>query len=232
MGIQDWAFLQDGADNGVIRRGVTAGIMAPPGGGSFLYAFNSLTVEPGAVAVFTSLPNYAPMSKGGSIRGCVQRGPGGGATGFSPFFFACCGGTSVNDQAYLLGLSDKDPHRIVLRKGSVITGIPDDEGAGALLRSSESFIQGTWLHLRLDVIVNPNGDVVLKCMRNDLEQHPLDQAPDWQPIDGMPLFIDDQVAINSGSLPLTSGRAGFGFVSEDVTRRGYFDHIELFRQRP
>lgn len=36
--------------------------------------------------------------------------------------------------------------------------------------------------------------------------------------------------INSGSQPLTSGRGGFGFSVKDVTRRAYFDHLELFRQ--
>ena len=43
-------------------------------------------------------------------------------------------------------------------------------------------------------------------------------------------FIDDHLGINSGSQPLTSGRGGFGFSVQDVTRRAYFDHIELFRQ--
>ena len=46
----------------------------------------------------------------------------------------------------------------------------------------------------------------------------------------MPVFIDDQLGINSGSQPLTSGRAGFGFSAADVTRRGFVDHIELYRQ--
>lgn len=118
--------------------------------------------------------NFAPLVRGASIRGCVQRGPGGGATGFSPFFFLCAQGTEVTDRAYLLGLSDDDPHRIVLRKGQIATGIPGEGGPGVLLQSSESFRQGTWLHLRLDVIVNDNGDVVLRVLRSDLENHPVE----------------------------------------------------------
>jgi hypothetical protein len=43
-------------------------------------------------------------------------------------------------------------------------------------------------------------------------------------------FIDDHLGINSGSQPLTSGRGGFGFAVRDVTRRGFFDHLELYRQ--
>jgi len=230
MAEADWTYLNDGLDIATVDRGVTAGIARPPGGGSFLFAFNSLAAVQGAVGLFCNLVDFAPMAKGASIRGCVQRGPGGGPTGFSPFMFLSCQGNSVNDTAYLLGLSDDDPHRIVLRKGAVAVGIPDSEGPNVLLASGESFSQGTWLHLRLDVIVNDNGDVVLKVLRNDLGAHPLGSPPDWQAVPGMVEFIDDHLGINSGSQPLTSGRGGFGMSVADVTRRGYFDHLELLRQ--
>ena len=124
MAEADWTYLNDGLDIATVDRGVTAGIARPPGGGSFLYAFNSLSAVEGAVGLFANLASFAPMAKGGSIRGVVQRGPGGGPTGFSPFLFLCCQGNSVNDSAYLLGLSDDDPHRIVLRKGAVTVGLP------------------------------------------------------------------------------------------------------------
>ena len=230
MAEADWTYLNDGLDIATVDRGVTAGIARPPGGGSFLFAFNSLAAVQGAVGLFCNLVDFAPMAKGASIRGCVQRGPGGGPTGFSPFLYLACQGNSVNDTAYLLGLSDDDPHRIVLRKGAVAVGIPDSEGPNVLLASGESFAQATWLHLRLDVIVNDNGDVVLKVLRNDLGAHPLGAPPDWQPVPGMVEFIDDHLGINSGSQPLTSGRGGFGMTVADVTRRGYFDHLELLRQ--
>ena len=230
MAEADWTYLNDGLDIATVDRGVTAGIARPPGGGSFLFAFNSLAAVQGAVGLFCNLVDFAPMAKGASIRGCVQRGPGGGPTGFCPFLYLACQGNSVNDTAYLLGLSDDDPHRIVLRKGAVAVGIPDSEGPNVLLASGESFSQATWLHLRLDVIVNDNGDVVLKVLRNDLGAHPLGAPPDWQPVPGMVEFIDDHLGINSGSQPLTSGRGGFGMSVADVTRRGYFDHLELLRQ--
>jgi hypothetical protein len=226
----DWTYLNDGLDIATVDRGVTSGIARPPGGGNFLFAFNSLAAVQGAVALFANLVDFAPMAKGGSIRGCIQRGPGGGPTGFSPFFFMCCQGNSVNDTAYLLGLCDEDPHRIVLRKGAVTVGLPDSEGQGVLLASGESFAQGTWLHLRLDVIVNTNGDVVLHVFQNDLVARPLGTSPDWQPVGGMIEMIDDHLGINSGSQPLTSGRGGFGCAFTDVTRRVFFDHVELFRQ--
>ena len=116
------------------------------------------------------------------------------------------------------------------RKGAVTVGLPTADGPGVLLKSAASFAQATWLHLRLDVIVNTNGDVVLKVFQNDLALHALGTPPDWQPVSGMVEFIDDHLGINSGSQPLTSGRGGFGFSVKDVTRRAYFDHLELFRQ--
>jgi len=226
----DWTYCTGGLDIATVDRGATAGIPCPPGGANFLFAFNSLVVAKGAVALFANLPNFAPMPKGGSLRGCLQRGPGGGPTGFSPFLSLCAQGPSVNDSAYLLGLSDEDPHRIVLRKGAIVSGVPSSEGAGVLLASDATFLQGTWLRLRLDVIVNSNGDVVLNVFQSDLATHPLGVPPDWLPVAGMAPFIDDALGINSGSQPLTSGRGGFGFSVADVTRRAFFDHLELSRQ--
>jgi hypothetical protein len=91
MAETDWSYLNDGLDIATVHRGVTAGIARPPGGGSFLFAFNSLAAVTGAVGLFANLTNYAPMAKGGSIRGVLQRGAGGGPTGFSPFLFLCSG---------------------------------------------------------------------------------------------------------------------------------------------
>ncbi len=142
MAEADWTYLNDGLDIATVDRGVTAGIARPPGGGSFLFAFNSLAAVEGAVGLFANLASFAPMAKGGSIRGVVQRGAGGGPTGFSPFLFLCCQGNSVNDSAYLLGLSDDDPHRIVLRKGAVTVGLPTADGPGVLLKSAASLRAG------------------------------------------------------------------------------------------
>jgi hypothetical protein len=173
MGLADWTFLNDGLDKVAVNRGATAGITPPPGGENFVYAFNSTALVNGGTGLFCNLDDFAPMSKGGSIRGCVQRGPSGGATGFSPFLFLGCQGDSVNDRAYMLGLSDEDPYRIVLRKGTISVGIPDSEVEGVLLASGQSFNQAVWLHIRLDMIVNMNGDVVLRVFSNDLSSRPL-----------------------------------------------------------
>jgi hypothetical protein len=232
MAETDWTFLNDGLDAATVDRGVTTGIARPPGGGSFVFGFNSLSTAQGAVALFTNQINFAPMAKGGSVRGAIQRGVSGGPLGFAPFFFVGLQGPSVNDLGYLLGLGDGDPHHVVLRKGALSGGLPDIPPGtqGVLRRSTGTFMPGTWVHLRLDMIVNLNGDVLLQVFQNDLVANPLGGAPSWQPVPGMSEFIDDALGINSGSQPFTSGRAGFGFFTKDVTRRGFLDHVEVYRQ--
>lgn len=232
MAETDWTFLNDGLDAATVDRGVTNGIARPPGGGNFVYGFNSLSTAQGAVGLFTNQANFAPMAKGGSVRAALQRGVSGGPLNFAPFLFVGQQGPSVNDLGYVLGLGDGDPHHIVLRKGALSGGLPDIPPGtqGVLRRSTSTFTPGTWLHLRLDMIVNQNGDVLLQVFQNDLVAHPIGTAPSWQAIPGMDQFIDDALAVNSGSQPFTSGRGGFCFFTKDVTRRGFLDQVEVYRQ--
>lgn len=245
MAESDWTVMSDSLGIASVRNGVTSGIVPPNGGGSFVHGFNSLVLASGARALFTNQVSFAPMASGGQITGVVQRGPSGGPTGFTPMLFLCAAGSSVNDLAYLLGLSDGEPSKIVLKKGVIASGIvdavPDPANNGILMRSTRDVLIGEWVHLRMDVIVNLNGDVLIQVFENDLAANPLGGAPVWQQIAGMegPLaaaatpidgFIDDVLQVNTGSAPLTSGRAGFGMQVNDVTRRGYFDHITVARQ--
>ncbi len=234
MAEADWTELTDGLVIATVDRGVTTGIARPPGGGSFVHGFNSLIVATGAVGLFANQTNFAPMAKGASVRGAIKRLVSGGPTGFSPFMFAGHQGTSVNDSGYLLGLADSDPYHLVLKKGVLGTGVPDlvpdAPNNGILLRSTSTFSLDTWHHLRLDMIVNDNGDVLLQVFENDLSANPLGGAPVWVAVPGMVEFVDDTLQINSGSAPFTSGRGGFAFHTVDVTRRGAFDHMEIFRQ--
>lgn len=233
MAEADWTPLNDGIATASLKRNVTPDELAP-GGGLFSFGFNSLDLTVGASGLFVNLTNFAPMTKGGRITGAIQRGISGGPLGFAPFFFIGLQGPSVNDAGYLLGVADEDPGHIVLKKGTIVTGLPDLAPAppanGILRRSTKTVELGEWLHLRLDMVVNLTGDVVLKVFENDLDVNPLGSPPVWTAIAGMDDFIDDNLQVATGTPPLTSGRAGKAFFTQDVTRRGFFDHVTLERQ--
>jgi len=237
MGQADWTVLTDGLDAPSVPRGVTHGIARPNGGGNYVFGFNSVVTTPGAAGYFTNQVDFAPIAgawKGGSVRGCLQRGPSGGPLDFAPMLYLCLQGTSVNDDGYILGLSDEDPHRIVLRKGKPSEGIaggaPDPDGTHHILRrSTATFVSGTWHQLRLDVIANPGGDVILKCFASDLGVAPV-TAPSWAAIVGMADFVDDALGVATGTVPVANGYAGFAFQTKNVTRRGWYDHVEVYRQ--
>lgn len=237
----DWTELSDDLDLASLDRGVTSGIARPNGGGSFLFGFNSLATSPGAAGYFTNQANFAPTpaNKGGSVRGAIKRGAGAGAINFAPMLYIGLQGASVNDAGYILGLEDNEPHRIVLRKATLVAGLPAAvAGQDSVLRvSTPTFAQDTWLHLRLDMVVNLTGDVILKCWQNDLVANPV-TAPVWAAIDGMTDFVDDALGVNSTDAgvppalaqPFTNGRMGYAFQTADVTRRGFFDHVRCLRQ--
>lgn len=231
MAEADWTALLNSASISSIDRGVTSQPTKPNGGGNFVYGFNSINNAVGASGLYINLVNFNPMAQGGSIRGAIRRGVSGGPTSFSPFFFIGAQGNDIGDTAYLIGLSDEDPHQIVIRKGAISDGIPSGAvgTSGILAKSTATFANDTWLHVRLDMIVNGNGDVILQAFENDLDANPV-TAPVWTAITGAAEVIDDALQVQSGTAPLTSGRAGFGFQSADVTRRGYIDHVEVFRQ--
>lgn len=231
MAEANWSVLTNSISIATIDRGVSVSPSKPNGGGDFVYGFNSLSNTPGAVGLYVNTVNFNPMAEGGSIRGAIRRGASGGPESFSPFFFIGAQGNDIEDLAYLIGLSDDDPHNIVIRKGAINEGIP--AGAvgtnGILAKSSASFANDTWLHVRLDMIVNTNGDVILQAFQNNLAANAV-TAPVWTPIGGASEVVDDALQVLTSTPPLTSGRVGFGFQSADTTRRGYVDHIEVLRQ--
>jgi hypothetical protein len=238
MGSADWTFLTGILGAGDVARGVTSGPTKPNGGGTFLYGMNSLTNTPGGVGLYcTPQPpntNFNPLVKGGDIRAALSRGVGGGVVDFSAFLFLLLGGTAITDKAYMLGLSDGDPCHIELRKGALSGGLPDEApdptGPHKIIRRSTTTIAvGSWVHLRLEAVVNTDGDVVLNCYMNDLGSNPV-TAPVWVAIPGMASFTDDALGIATGELPYTGGRMGFGGTFADVTRRAYFDQIEALKQ--
>ncbi|OHD18818.1 MAG: hypothetical protein A2Y38_16445 [Spirochaetes bacterium GWB1_59_5] len=241
MSQANWNQLTGGLGATDVAHGATQLVAPTSGAGDWSYGFNSLTAVAGVVGWHVNLSNFDPMLKGGSIRGVFQRGVSPGPTGFSPMLFIGLQGSAVGSQGYILGLSDAASFRIVLRKGALSGGIPDvaPGTSGVLKRSANVFPQATWLHLRLDMIVNLTGDVILQMYRNDLALHPIGSTPDWQIIsgtaappafNGTAAFLDDSLGVNSGSLPFVNGRAGFAFQTAVATRRAFFDELELERQ--
>lgn len=231
MAQADWSTIANGLDATSLKRGVTNGVARPSGGGNFCFAFNSSVSNAGAAGLLVNQTNFTPMAKGGSIRAAIRRGASGGPLNFAPMLFLGLQANDVNAAAYILGLDDDDPHRIVLRKGTLVTGIPAVSigTSGILKQGTETHNNDVWLHIRLDMIANTNGDVILQAFQSDLGANPV-TAPVWVPVPGCEQFIDDALGINSGSVPFSSGYGGFAFQTKDVSRRGYFDHLEVLRQ--
>jgi hypothetical protein len=228
-----------GAAEGDVARGVTAAFTPPNGGGSFVFGWNSRSTGAQAVGMHpTGDPDFAPLrdagtnATGGSIRGAIKRVVSVTPTGFSVGLFINLVGATENDYAYFLGLSDNDPHEIVLAKATGIAGL-DPTASTILATSSATYLPDTWHHLRLDSIVNPNGDTVLRAFRNDLDTNPV-TAPVWAAITGIDDFIDDALGINTEdtglSTPLAGGFGGVMFQSEIVGARAFTDQLELLRQ--
>ena len=248
MARSDWAVMNgslDGATWGgaTVLRDATFGGVTPPGGSPAVFAFNSIESVIGSVGVMSQLTGFAPTTSGAEIQACFQKGVSGGSNGFSTFLFLCSTGSNVSDTAYLLGLEDAEPARIVLAKGVINSGIPNstDTPTKILRTSTQRYYQNEWVHLRFQAITQPSGDVVLRMYQNDVNSHPLDNPSfwvwneiefndGWNARFGNGYFIDDVTGVNSGSAPLTSGYVGYAFQTEEIARRAYFDHIALTLQ--
>lgn len=249
MASTDWTECLNGLDPASLLGGVTGGEPRPPGGGSFVYGFRSAADVTGARALVTNQADFAPVTPGaggpplsvggGSIRGAIKRGLSTLATGFSPLFaigIQAGGPTpSVQDEAYLIGLEDSNPHRVVVRKGTIVSGIPAADSTNSLMRSLETKAVNSYWHLRFDMIVNPSGDTVLRVFQNDLSVNDV-TAPVWEELDmdgandGSNGFIDDVLGAASGTIPFSGGYMGFGAKVGGLAKRVYFDHIECLRQ--
>jgi len=235
MAPNDFLDLDNVLSTSAVARNVSNGLASPGGApDDSIYAMNSLLAQQGVVARrFTPQApntNFSPLLYGGEISYAVQRAPSGGLTGWDAWIFMALQGPDVADSAYILGLANGDPCYIELRKGSLAGGLPDENVGGAnkiLRRSSVAVAVGTYVHIRLEHVVNSNSECTLNCwwsLSGDVT------APVWEQIPGMAPFIDDSVGINSGSLPYLSGYAGHGARFLDATRRVYFDHGKVGKQ--
>lgn len=236
MAETDWTDLVNSVPVGSLRRGVTSLVTPPAGGGLFTHVWNSATSGvTGAHGRYYNAVNFAPMASGCRITGALKRLPSGGPENFAPMLFCGLQGNDVNDEGYLIGLQDDDPSAIVIVKGVLANGLPEGDASDPatepkiLRKSTDSVAVDEWVHMRVDMIVNGTGDVILKIFRNDLDTNDVD-APVWDAIPGMADFVDDFAGIATGAVPFTSGYAGFAFFMNNVTRRGAVDHVTIARQ--
>lgn len=232
MAQSNYAEIADAASAASIPRGATtsAVVPMPSGGGNFVFAAHSIDTSPGAVALYHSGSSFVPTPKAGDITGAVRKG-GAGGSGFSAYIFVNLGGPNSTDTAYILGLSNTEPAHLELRKGTLATGLPDmaPGGNSILRRSTQTFALGTWVHLRLEAVLEPTGDVLLNCYQSDLSAHPV-TSPVWVAVPGMASFTDDFLQVNTQSAPLSTGRMGFGGTFAEINRIAAFDQIVPARQ--
>jgi hypothetical protein len=226
----DFTIMTNSASAASILAGVSAAPVKPNGGGTFVFGFNSLVTSAVTRGFYLNVANFNPLASGSSVRAALKRGLSSGTTGFAPILFTGIqeAGADVSGVGYLLGLSDDDPHAIILRKGSPNTGLAPT-ASKVLAISSLTFPPNTWVHVRLDVINNPNGDVVINCFYNDLALNAV-TAPSWIAIPGISQVVDDALQVLTATAPLIGGRCGFAFQSAGLSRRGYVDHYVAQRQ--
>lgn len=197
-----------------------------------MQVFNALTTTIGVAGwYYSALGAFDPIAvnKCGSIRGALRRYSSGAQ--YVPMLAFLAGTNVTTAMAYILGLSGSDPYQIVLRKGLLTGGLAPTD-ADVLRVSDESFTSNTlWHHLKLDVLVNPQGDVVLNVYKSDLALN-LVTAPDWQPISGMESFIDDSNGVITGTAPLVSGFRGVmaHLANGSAGKASFIDHVRVFRQ--
>jgi hypothetical protein len=232
MAANDWNEFVNSLNLASVARGVTAGLTPPNGGASHIYGWRALNSGVvGVTANYCSVAGFDPIEpgEGGQITGAVMRQIGDKAN-MSVFLAIQCQSNDVlTASAYMLGISAGDPGYIMLRKGTLIGGLPDDTpgSSGVLRKSSAQIDLLEWVHLRLDCIVNPSGDVILNCYQNNLAVNPV-TTPIWAAIPGMPSYNDDVLGVNSGSPGITAGgRVGYGFFSAVPGVVGAVDHITI-----
>ena len=235
MAASDWQTVINSLAVASLARGVTAGLTVPNGGGTHLFGWRSLTTGvTGVHAIRADQANFNPIpgNNGGQIQMALQRTVGD-PDSMATFGFFQAQNDDVNaGDAYIFGLAAGDPGNIVLRKGTLVGGLPDDivGDSGILRKSTDTVAVGTWVHLRLDVISNPSGDVILKMFQNDLDANPV-TAPVWTAITGMDDFNDDVLGVNSGTPGLAAGgRAGVAFYMTTSGVVGAADHVTIGRE--
>ena len=229
MAETDWvSFSNEASSAEVLALPTMAPSLVPPDGGLFTFGARSLVADAkfrGKVSTRAGL-HPVPANKGGSISAYLRKhSPSSGNCLYSPLLFLLDGHDLASDpEGYLLGLSEGAPYYIQLRKGRLLDGLPQ---TSYLARSSASFTGAQWIGLKLDLVHNPQGDLVLNVYR-DLSAPLSPAAPDWQRIAGFSSsYVDDNLGVLSGSVPITAQKyLGFGFFFRETSAVASIDYVK------
>lgn len=224
-----------GLGTGDVLRGVSSAYTKAHGTAeTYVFGFRSITSTIGFAGKYCNLADFGPITamKGASLRFLVKRYAAG--VNYAPFMGIFTGTDPSTANGYRLGLSAASAYQFVLEKGTPGANLLASNANA--LRSSTATYTGVgdaaayWYHLRLDVLVNPHGDVVLTVKKNDVQTNGV-VAPVWQDIAGMASYTDDSFGGLTGSAPYTGPfYAIFGMYTQGSGSIALFDHIEIWRQ--
>lgn len=239
MAEADFKELSGGALTGAqIAMGKTASFSPPEG--TVAFGFQALDNVVGFRGLLSAVAGVNPsiVGKGGSIYACIRKYDKGL---FTPCIFLVQG-QQATSPAYVLGLSEETPHKIVLRKGALNSPTKIDADAN-LGQSDAHFYDGPvsgWHNLRLDVCVEPHGDVVLRVLYDSALGGAGPVTPVWSPIAGIgsinlggwDVEVDDVLGVRTGTPALQGGfYFGFGhYNSADAGHISVFDYVRTGHQ--
>lgn len=222
-------------DTSVVAKGVTAGFTPPKGGTAFVYGLHSLAGTTGVAGKYVNLANFAPIAgtrKGGTISAAMKRYSSGAA--YAPMM-GFIKGTDPTAVGYILGLSEATGYQIALKKGAPSGGL-DPTGSDILRLSTASYTdvgdaEAYWLHLRMDILVNPHAEVIINVYSSPLTVANDVTNPTWSVVAGMEAYTDDSLGILTGSVPYLDGFYAFiGHYTEEAGAVSLFDHTVVARQ--
>lgn len=220
MASSDWSTVTGSSDASTIVRNVVAvpgALPAPPGAPGYTHVYGARAVSAGVFALYTNQVDFAPIDPAKSAQVTIALRAHGGA---QPFAFAALQGDGdVADAAYRLGIDSSG--YLTLSKGALSEDL--SEPTKILRHATTPIAEGTWIHARLDVVANGNGDNVLNVYTSSSGSI---LAPTWER--AFDRYIDDALAVASGSKPLRGGYLGFG-AKLPAGARAYFVEVGVQR---
>lgn len=124
MSAANWVEVPNSLAVGAVDRGVIYTQSPPSGGGNHVFGFHTVADDvPGAIAFRSDVTDFNPMTLGGMISSAMKRGRSAISGGFAPFIFQGLDLDDIDGTAYMLGLEDAEPSRVLLRRGILSDGL-------------------------------------------------------------------------------------------------------------